>query len=159
MLGMFSIGEKISSKDHIMARQSLKSISPKSEKYIPKKYLEDGTLSEGAPEVKDRPLIIEWKKLSREDKLNIQSMGGFTTAQTDEGPNVTLTRMGDVAKYIWNHAVLKVLNVILDDKPFDGLSGADKDKLWYSEGMEEEIIEVIFHIQKESYLTEAEAKN
>jgi hypothetical protein len=159
MRGMFSIGEKISSKDHIMARQSLKSISPKAEKFIPKKYKDDPMLSEGAAEVADRPLIFEWKKLSREDKLNIQSMGGFQTDQTDEGPAVTLTRMGDVAKYIWNNAVTRLFNVILDDKPLDVISGPDKDKLWYSEGMEEEIIEVVLHIQKESYLTEVEVKN
>lgn len=142
-----------------MARQSLKTISPKAEKYIPKKYQEDVSLSEGASEVKDRPLIFEWKRLSREDKLNIQSMGGFNTSQTDEGPEVTLTRMGDVAKYIWDNAVAKVFNVILDDKPYDVILGAEKDKLWYSEGMDEDIVEIILHIQKESYLTEVEAKN
>lgn len=142
-----------------MARQTLKTISPKAEKYIPKKYLEDASLSEGAAEVKDRPLIFEWKRLSREDKLNIQSMGGFETSQTDNGPEITLTKMGDIAKYIWEKAVTKVYNVLLEDKALDVVSGADKDKLWYSEGMDEDIVEIILHIQKESYLTEAEAKN
>jgi hypothetical protein len=140
-------------------RQPLKTISVKPKKFVPTRYREDGTLSEAAPEISNRPLWFLYKTLSREDRYNIQSLGGFETSQEAEGSSVSLTKMGDVAKYIWDNCVIEVHNVLLEDQALEVVVGKDKDRLWFTEGMDEDFIELIVQIQRESTFTEGEAKN
>ena len=136
--------------------QPIKTISAKPRRFIPSSSKE---FSEGAKDVADRPLVINYRLLTREDKLNLQSMGNIVNRPGQDGETPTLTRLGDVAQYIWRSAALSVENVILDDVPKEKVSGPEKDRLWYTEGMDAEILEFVVHVQTESFLTESEVKN
>lgn len=134
-------------------RQSIKTISIKPEKYIPKG--QDEALKEDAKEVADRPLVMYWRKLSREDRYNLSSL-----VETKDVSEVTMVRnLGTVARYVWDNCVVEVCNVLLDDGTFESLKGVEKNRLFNTSGMDSEIADTIRHIQEQSRFTEAEAKN
>lgn len=136
-------------------RQVIKTVSSKPEKFIPKSHAEDQTLSEDAKDVKDRPLVFMWTKLTREDRYNISSL--IKADKTDEETQVQ--NLGTLTRYIWEHCVVEVLNVLLDGEVIESVKGLEKNRLFNTQGMDGEIAEVIRHIQTQSNLTEAEAKN
>lgn len=136
-------------------RQNIKSISTKPGKFIPKSHAEDPALSEDAKEVKDRPLVIMWTKLTREDNYNISSL--LETKQVDGEPSVQ--NLGTLARYIWERKAIEVKNVLLDDEALESVKGDEKNRLFNTRGMDMEIAEFIRYVQENSAFTEAEVKN
>lgn len=136
-------------------RQPIKSVSTKPEKYIPKAHRDDPDLSESAKEIKDRPLVFWWKRLTREDRYNISSL--IEAKQIDE--QTAIRNLGSLARYIWENCVTQVDNVLLDGEAHESMRGSDKNRLFATEGLDTEIAEVIRHVQEQSSLTETEAKN
>jgi hypothetical protein len=138
-----------------MTRSKLKIISTKPEKFIPKSHAEDASLSEGAKDVADRPLVVYWRKLGREDRYNISSM--LETKGVDE--EAMIKNLGSIARYVWENCVVEVQNVLLEEGSFDSLKGNEKNRLFNTEGLDAEIAETISYIQNNSVFTESEAKN
>jgi hypothetical protein len=138
-----------------MSREDVKKISTKPEKFIPKSHAEDQSLSEDAKEIKDRPLVFMWTKLTREDRYNISSL--IKAEKVDEDTQVQ--NLGTLTRYIWDHCVVEVLNVLLDGEAVDSVKGLEKNRLFNTSGMDTEIVEVVRHIQTQSSLSEVEAKN
>lgn len=136
-------------------RQVIKSVSTKLEKFIPKSHAADPELSETAKEIKDRPMVFMWRKLTREDRYNISSL--IRTDITND--EVAIQNLGTLARYIWEHCVAEVHNVLLEAEALECVKGVDKDRLFNTEGMDNEIAEVIRHVQENSSLSDAEAKN
>lgn len=136
-------------------RQVFKAISTKPEKFIPKTHAEDPDLSEDAKEVKDRPLVIMWTKLTREDHYNIGSL--IETKKT--GDSSSLQNLGTLARYIWDNKAVEVRNVLLDNEALESVKGEEKNRLFNTHGLDVEIAEFIRHVQEQSAFTEAEAKN
>lgn len=136
-------------------RQPIKSVSTKPEKYIPKAHREDPDLSESAKEIKDRPLVFWWKRLTREDNYNI---GSLIEAKRNED-ELSIKNLGSLARYIWENCITQVDNVLLDDGAYDSLKGAEKNRLFATQGLDLEIAEVIRHVQEQSSFTETEVKN
>ena len=81
----------------------------KPEKFIPKSHASDPDLNEANKEVKDRPLVIMWRKLTREDRYNISSL--IESKKTDE--DTTILNLGTLARYIWENCALEVCNVLV----------------------------------------------
>lgn len=123
--------------------------------FIPSNHAEDQSLSKTAKEIKDRPLIFMVRKMTREDRYNIRGL-----LQTEvRGEENVATNIGSVSRYIWNSCVLEVKNVLLDSGEFESLKGRAKDELFNTEGIDQEIMECVKHIQEISSLNEVEAKN
>lgn len=138
-----------------MPRVSVKSISTKAEKYIPKSHAEDASLSESAKEIADRPLVAYWKKLTREDRYNISSL-----VETKDVDNEAMIKnLGSVARYVWDNCVIELQNVLLEDGSHESLKGIEKNRVFNTEGMDAEIAEIISHIQRQSSFSEPEVKN
>lgn len=123
--------------------------------FIPSNHAEDQSLSKTAKEIKDRPLVFMVRKMTREDRYNIRGL-----LQTEvRGEENVATNIGSVSRYIWNSCVLEVKNVLLDSGEFESLKGRAKDELFNTEGIDQEIMECVKHIQEISSLNEVEAKN
>lgn len=137
-------------------RQVLKTVDNKPCKFVP---TQDAGLSESAPEIKNRPLVVMHRKLTREDRLNMRGLIEFEERMVDGQAQVVALNIGSVAKYIWENCVIEVLNVLTQDGEFESVKGKQKDDLFATEGMDNEIMETIKHIQDVSSFTEAEAKN
>ncbi len=136
-------------------RQSIKTVSSKPEKFIPKTHAEDPDLNENNKEVKDRPVVVYWKRLTREDRYNISSL--IESKKSDEESNIQ--NLGTLARYIWDNCVTEVQNVLLDDKALESVRGIEKNRVFNTQGMDVEIAETIRHIQENSSFTETEVKN
>lgn len=136
-----------------MSRIPVKTISVKTEKYIPNGQ-PDG-LDENAKEIANRPLIVFWKKTTREDRYNLASL--METKGDEQDSKVK--NLGSVARYIWENCVVEVQNVLLDEGAYDSLKGADKNRLFNTSGIDVEIADSIRHIQEQSAFSEPEAKN
>lgn len=133
-------------------RQVLKTVDTKPMKFIP---TQDASLKEDASAIKDRPMVVMHRKLTREDRLN---MRGLVELDDRDGQTVAVN-IGSVARYIWENCVLEVLNVLTDAGEFERVSGRQKDVLFNTDGIDVEIMETIRHIQDVSSFSEAEAKN
>lgn len=142
-------------------RQTIKTISSKPIKFIPKKYAEDPTLREDAENILERPLIAMVRKISRDEEYAIRE---FLTLKDPSNPEKGLTGVGSVVKYIFENNVLELHNVAYEDEGGevvmkDVVKGAEKNALFNSYGMDGDIDEIVFHVRKISSLDEAEAKN
>lgn len=136
-------------------RQVIKTVSNKPVEFIPTSQKEDATLSKDAPEIKNRPLIFMVRKLTREDRFNLQSLAEIN----EKNGEINVSNMGTVAKYIWDNCVVEVLNLMSDIGEFDSAKGKIKNSLFSAEGLEQDVAEVIKFIQDSSSFTEEEAKN
>lgn len=136
-------------------RQVIKSVSMKPEKFIPKSHASDPDLNESNKEIKDRPLVIWWTKLKREDRYNISSL--IEAKKVDE--ETAIRNLGTLARYIWENCAHEVCNVLIDDQAIESVKGEEKNRLFNTQGMDAEIAEFIRHVQENSSMTEAEAKN
>lgn len=136
-------------------RKVLKDIKIGPVEFIPSNHAEDQSLSKTAKEIKDRPLVIVVRKMTREDRYNIRGL-----LQTENRNNEDVAvNIGSVSRYIWNTCVLEVKNVLLDSGEFESLKGRAKDELFDTEGIDSEIMECVRHVQEISSLNEVEAKN
>ncbi len=138
-----------------MSRTKVKTLSTKPEKFIPPSHAEDASLSEAAKDIADRPLVVYWKRLTREDRYNLTSLVESKTV--DEKSSVT--NLGTVARYVWDNCVVEVQNVLLGDEALESVKGEEKNRLFNTSGMDTEIAETIRHIQENSSFTDDEAKN
>ena len=136
-----------------MSRSVIKTISTKLEKFVP--TCQDKSLDENAPNIADRPLVAYWRKLSREDRFNISSL----VEKKDVDETMMIRNMGTVARYIWDNCVIELCNVLLEEGPVESVKGIEKNRLFNTEGMDEEIAEIIRHVQDNSIFTESEVKN
>ncbi len=136
-------------------RQFVKTISTKPEKFIPPSHAEDSSLSEGAPDIADRPLVVYWKKLTREDRYNLSSLVESKVVDNES----SVKNLGTVARYIWDNCVTEVQNVLLGDEALESVKGEEKNRLFNTSGMDVEIAETIRHVQENSSFTDSEAKN
>jgi hypothetical protein len=136
-------------------RSVLKDVKIGPVEFIPSNHAEDQSLSKTAKEIKDRPLVIVVKKMTREDRYNIR---GLLQTENRNHEDVAIN-IGSVSRYIWNSCVLEVKNVLLDSGEFESLKGRAKDELFDTEGIDAEIMECVRHIQEISSLNEVEAKN
>jgi hypothetical protein len=136
-------------------RQALKNIEIGPVEFIPKAMAEDQSLSKTAKEIKNRPLVIMVRKMTREDRYNIRGLLQTETRGNDE----VAVNIGSVSRYIWNKCVVEVLNVLLGEGEFESLKGRLKDELFDTEGIDGEIMECIRFIQDISSLNESEVKN
>ena len=141
-----------------MSRQAFKTITNTPVEFIPSKYKNDQTLSKDAALVKDRPMIMLVKKLTREDRLNLQFIAEFKPSKANALENV-----GSVTKFMWDRCVVEVKNVLMDEdgqtKEYESVTGVTKNALFETSGIDEEIAECINFIQEISTLSDAEAKN
>ncbi len=138
-----------------MSRSSLKTLSITPVEFIPLFHKEDADLSKDAKEIENRPLIFIVRKLTREDRFNIRGLA--EVASKDEIDRVT--NMGSIFRYIFEHCVLEVKNVLLEAEKLESVKGDKKNSLFNTEGIDLEIAECIAFIQEISSLTETEAKN
>jgi hypothetical protein len=136
-------------------RKVLKDIKIGPVEFIPSNHAEDQSLSKTAKEIKDRPLVIVVRKMTREDRYNIR---GLLQTENRNNEDVAIN-IGSVSRYIWNTCVLEVKNVLLDSGEFESLKGRAKDELFDTEGIDSEIMECVRHVQEISSLNEVEAKN
>ncbi len=136
-------------------RQPLKDLSIGPVEFIPKSHAEDQSLSKTAKEIKDRPLVLMVRKMTREDRYNIR---GLLQTET-RGNEAVAVNIGSVSRYIWNSCVVEAKNVLLESGEYESLKGRAKDELFDTEGIDGEIMECIRHIQEISSLNEVEAKN
>ncbi len=137
-------------------RQVLKTVDTKPMKFIP---TQDASLSETAQAIKDRPMVVMHRKLTREDRLNMRGLMKVDAREVDGKDETVAVNIGSVARHIWETCVLEVLNVLTEDGEFESVKGRQKDALFNTEGIDVEIMETVKHIQDVSSFTEAEAKN
>lgn len=133
-------------------RQALKTVDNKPQKFIP---TQDPELKEDAKEIKDRPLVVMFRKLTREDRLNIR---GLVQIEERDG-GVAATNIGTVSRYVWEHCVVEVLNLVTDTGDLESVKGKQKDALFNTPGIDNEVFETVRHIQDVSSFSEDEAKN
>lgn len=138
-----------------MSRQVLKSISSAPVEFIPKAMQEDQSLSKSAKDIKDRPLVMVVRKMSREDRYNIRGLLQTETRGNEE----VAVNIGSVSRYIWERCVIEVKNVLLGTGEFESLKNRAKDELFDTEGIDAEIMECIRHVQEISSLSDTEVKN
>ena len=62
-------------------------------------------------------------------------------------------------KYIFENCVVEAKNVLLEDGEFESLKGDKKNELFYTEGIDEELMEVVKFVQEISSFSDAEEKN
>ena len=136
-------------------RSILKDIKIGPVEFIPSNHAEDQSLSKTAKEIKDRPLVIMVRKMTREDRYNIRGLLQTESRNQEE----VAVNIGTVSRYIWNNCVLEVKNVLMDSGEFESLKGQPKDVLFATEGIDSEIMECVRYIQEISSLNEVEAKN
>jgi hypothetical protein len=137
-------------------RKTIKTISNDLVKFIPKTHAEDKSLSEGAKDIKDRPLVFMVKKMNREQRYNLSSTLDVHKSSKDE---IKVGNLGSAYLLIWESCVVEVRNVLTDEGEFEKMVGEQKNNLFNTTGIENEILECIAHIQSISTLDEAEAKN
>lgn len=133
-------------------RTKIKTVSSKAQKFIPKGH--EG-FDENAKDIQDRPLVIMGRPLTREDRLNISSLMDTKSS----GGEIQVANLGTVSKYIWEHCALEVRNVVADEGNFEAVKGADKDRLFSAQGLEDEVFQFVAFVQEISRLNEDEAKN
>jgi hypothetical protein len=133
-------------------RQALKTVDNRPLKFVPS---QDASLKEDATDIKDRPLVIMHRKLTREDRLNMRGLADLE----ERNGEVVVKNIGSVTRYIWENCVLEVLNVITDQGEFESLKGRQKDALFSTTGIDSEVMETVKHIQEVSGFSDAEAKN
>lgn len=143
-----------------MARQAIKTISSAPEKFIPRSHREDKDLSENAPEIINRPMVFYVRKLSRDERFRIQEM---IELKDQLMPEKGILGAGEVAKLIWENNIIEVRNVVKKEgdevKTYESLAGPQKDALWNTQGMDDEMAEAIMYARSTSQLDESEAKN
>lgn len=134
-------------------RKVLKTVDNSRQKFIPPNQGDD--LREDAASIKDRPLVVMHRKLTREDRLNMRGLSDIE----EKGGLVVATNIGTIARYIWENAVDEVLNVLTNEGEFESVKGKQKDALFNTEGIDLEIMETVRHIQEVSSFSEDESKN
>lgn len=143
-----------------MSRSAIKTISRVPEKFIPSKHKADPDLSEDAPNIKDRPLVFYVRKMSRDEQFRVRELIEF---KDDSKPEKGFLGTGDLARYIWENNVTEVRNVLIMENgnpvTYESVAGQQKNDLWNTEGMEDEITEAIIFARGISALEEVEAKN
>lgn len=140
------------------SRKIFKSAVNELASFIPSTQKDDQELSLEAKAISDRPLVFMVKKLSREDKYNLRGLAETESREVNGETQEVLTNMGSVSRYIWEHCVVEVKNVLTQEGEFDSVKGRDKDALFDTQGMDTEIMEAIGFAQKISTFTEEEAK-
>ena len=149
-----------------MKRKPIKTVSNEEREFIPKAYKD---MDRDAPDMYDRPLIIKYKRLKREQRYEIQAMTHLKYNRNPLEVNIKSLQPGDIdilgqgnaSKYVWENCITKVLNVIVNE------NGTDKcydeypshKELWDCEGLDDDITETIAYIMDESKLSEGEEKN
>lgn len=137
-----------------MSRSVYKTVSNNVVEFTPKAMREDPALSADAQNIEDRPLVAGVRKMTREERLNLQGI----LENKVVGENTVTTNIGTALRFIWKTCVIYVKNVLLDKEKLDEVRGAQKDALFDTEGIEGEISEIIQFIQEISSLNEQEAK-
>ena len=132
-----------------MSRKVIKTVSNEPEEFI---CTEHKDLDKTAEKVEDRPIIFIGKRTTRDQQWLIQDMLELKDA---DSPDKGVKGMGVAFKYMWETIILEVKNV---QKVGDSFTGAEKDALWDSSGMDSEITEAITHFYTKSSLTEEESK-
>ena len=138
-------------------RKAIKTISSDLIKFIPKAHAEDKALSETAKELKDRPLVFMVRKMTREHRFNLGSLLDIRKASGQD--SLTVGNLGTASRYIWESCVVSVKNVLTDEGEFEEVKGDQKNALFNTTGIDNEITECVKHIQDISTLDEAETKN
>jgi hypothetical protein len=136
-------------------RSVLKDIKIGPVEFVPSNHASDQSLTKTAKEIKDRPLVMLVRKMTREDRYNIR---GLLQTESRNNEEVAIN-IGSVSRYLWNTCVLEVKNVLLASGEFESLKGRAKDELFDTEGIDAEIMECIRYVQEISSLNEVEAKN
>lgn len=141
-------------------RQVAKTVSNKPVEFIPEGHKE---YDKNAQNMADRPLIYLVRKLTREDRLNINSIAK-TVVKEENGENTTsIANIGDVLKYVYENCVLEIKNVLLQEddevKELESVKGSAKNRLWDVAELEAEHLEAVVYVQQISSLSDAEAKN
>jgi hypothetical protein len=135
-----------------MSRESVKYISRVPSDFIPKSHEE---YKVDAPEMKDRPMIFVGVSPNRDQSWAIQEMFELKDSKK---PEKGVRGMGEAYKYMWENIISEVKNVITDKEELVSVTGEDKNKLWYAEGMESEITEAITHFYTNGKLDDNEVK-
>lgn len=143
-----------------MSRSAVKSISRMPEKFIPVSHRNDKDLSEDAPEIIKRPLIFYVRKLTRDEQFKVRELLEY---KDDLKPEKGSKGLGDVLKFIWENNVVEVRNVVVQEGDgvvtHEAMTGAAKNDLWDTEGMDVEMNEAILFARGISALDEVETKN
>lgn len=144
-----------------MPRISAKTISMVAEKFIPSSHASNASLHEGAGNIYDRPLVIWWRRLTREERINLSGLidAVEVVATTEEEEKRRILNLGTLARYVWDNCITKVENVLIDDEAFESLEGVEKNRLFNTNGMDAEISEAIQKVQSESVFRDTEVKN
>lgn len=140
-------------------RKVIKTVLVGPEKFIPKIHAEDASLSEDNKDIKDRPMVFMVKKMTREDRLNLQSLIETEAREINGKTQLVPLNFGTIARYLWENCVLEVRNVLTKEGEFESVIGQEKDQLFNTEGIDVEIVDCLDHIQKISSLSEEESKN
>jgi hypothetical protein len=135
-------------------RKTIKTVSSKAQKFIPKGHEE---YDEAAKDIQDRPLVIMGRPLTREDRLNVQSL--METKDIASDGSLVVSNLGTIARYVWNNCALEVKNVIADEGVFESVKGDAKNRLFNAEGLEDEVMQFVAWVQEISRFSEEEAKN
>lgn len=133
-------------------RKAIKTISNDLEEFIPEGYEE---YSKDAKEIEDRPLIIIGRRPNRDESYLIQDM---LELKDSKNHKKGVNGMGEAFKYMWEHLIDEVKNVMTEKGNFESLKNEEKDALWNTQGMETEQTEALTHFYTEGKLDENEVK-
>ena len=152
-----------------MSRTPIKMVSNEPIEFIPEEYKD---LDPKAEKIADRPLVFVGKRMTRDQKFALQELMKFKYPEgvTFDTPEefqkaVEITGRGDAYKYIWDHCITEIKNVLLLDPKdnkvveYDVLKGKDRDKLWNTEGEDANILQAVAFFMDTSKFTEEESKN
>lgn len=141
-------------------RKPVKTIKYENIEYIPKAYRDNPDLSKEAADIKDRPLIVEVRKITTEDRINLSALAEMDEYFSDEGEKKTkMENTGTILKYLWCNCVQSVKNVMYTDRNEEVVRGHAKDLLFNSPEMMDDVLDTIAHIQEISSFTDKELKN
>ena len=132
--------------------RKIKTVSNAPTEFIPTQWKD---LDVNAEKMEDRPLIIVGRKTNRDEQWAMQD---YIELKDKNDPDRGIKGMGEAYKFLWENIVLEVKNVVSDKGEFESMKGADKNLLWYAEGMEDDITEAITHFHDASKLDEGEVK-
>ena len=128
-----------------MARRPIITVANEPEEFICPSQKD---LDRNAKVIADLPLIFTGRKLNRDQQNAVTDMISLKDPN-DQSKGIA---WGASTKYMWMNIILEVRNVY---KPNDVIKGKEKDELWYTEGMSDEINIAVDHFYVKS-LTKAE---
>lgn len=143
-----------------MSRIAAKTISMVVQKFVPTTHAMNPDLHVDAEKIEDRPLVFWWRRLTREERINLSGLiEADDVMDVEEKESRKIRNLGTLSRYIWDNCITKVENVLLDGEAIPLLEGAEKNRFFNTSGNDVEISEVIQLVQKESIFKESEVKN